>query len=159
MAGGRRLTTVLIVAAVASAAFAAVGSAATFTRCGSARDGQVVGAHWGEIGPEFIAISHRTASDLLRRSGPGVEGFRPTLADEVCNVAVSVAARAGVAWAKAPRPSFSLGVRTVGAGRNPYLGTFRCRVLRTARSATGTCSHQRDRYAGAIIVSFRLVRN
>jgi hypothetical protein len=119
----------------------------------------LVSSHWA-VGPfEHISVSRRTALRVKRENGPGVEGFHPTVADAKCNVALSVAVDAGVAWARLPRASFALGIRTVGATRHSYLGVFRCSVRhRDAGHRTGICRHVPDRHAGRIVVKFTLAR-
>lgn len=154
----RGVTYAVLVAAALSAAFAASGSASVFRRCANSQSGSLLAPHWATNGPWYVAISSRTAVSIRRRVGPGVEGFRPTVADTECNVGLSVEARAAGAWVKSRRRNYSLGIRTVGAGHNIYLGTFRCRVGPAARTIHGTCTHRADRHAGRIVVRFKIVR-
>ncbi len=153
-----RLILATAISAVLWATCAATASAAAFVRCGTAQAGSLVSPHWAQRGPERVSISNRAAANIRRRIGPGVEGFHPTVADARCAVAFSVAVRAAIDWAKSPRRSFSVGVRIVGAGNNPYLGQFRCTLLRVARNAAGTCRHTPDGHAARIAVKFKIDR-
>jgi len=153
-----RLCIVTTVSAALLATCAATASAARFVRCGSPLAGGPVSGNWAGAGTQRISISNRAAASIGRRVGPGVEGFHATLADDRCSVAVSVEAPATIAWAKSPRPSFSVGVRIVGAGRHPFLGRFRCTVVSAGRNEAGTCTHTADRHAARIVVKFKIDR-
>ena len=157
----RRIERLIIATAISAALLAtcaATASAAGFVWCGTAQAGALVAPHWGETGPERVSISNRSAANIRRRIGPGVEGFYPTVADARCSVAVSVALTAAVDSARPPRRSFSLGVRVLGAGHNPYLGRFRCTVIPAGRNRAGTCTHAADRHAARIVVKFKIDR-
>ena len=145
----------LVLGATAGSASA---SAVVSKRCGTAQTGALLAPHWAVLGPEHISIPEPTAVRIWREIGVGVEGFHPTVADAVCGVAWSVAVRAASAWVRSPRHRYSLGIRTVGAGHNPYLGTFRCVVVRDSFGAAGTCAHAGDPLARRIVVHFRIHR-
>jgi hypothetical protein len=112
-------------------------------------------------GPWHIATSYATVKNVLRRL-PSFFGSAGTRAN-VCLIAYGVAIdaiRASVNWREfngtvgVTWPNYYVSV----PGHDPavYLGVFRCSGYRTARHwASETCSHNRDRHAGKITVSFR----
>jgi hypothetical protein len=155
----RRVVLLVAILGVLGSVAAAAAPASTFARCGARQAGALLSPHWVLTGIQYISISHRTAVRVQRETGPGVEGFHPTVFDIECGVAWSVAARASQAWVRSPTTSFALVVRMVGAGRHPDLGPFRCRVVRVGSGAAGTCRHAPDPHAGRIVVKFRLAPN
>ena len=153
-----RLIMLTAISAALSGTCAATASAAAFVRCGTAQAGALVSPHWAQSGPEQISISNRSAASIGRRIGQGVEGAHGTVAEVRCAVAFDVGVEAAMGWVKSPRRRFSVGVHILGAGRNPYLGRFRCTVLPVGRHEAGSCTHAPDRHAARIAVKFRIVR-
>jgi hypothetical protein len=128
--------------------------------CGKAGDGQgslVGNLHWEVGDPQFVTMSEATAHGIAVQVGPyefAPPDSHPTTKDVPCNVALSVAVKAGTAWSVHRQQTFVVRSGWTGYQVGPEY-RFVCVATKNSRTpARLKCLHSADREAGFVSVGF-----